>query len=216
MSNSGIFPQTYFTPDTVDDDYVDDDSNPLRRVYAQYRNKTKLVAWIQICTLLGADLYQVAQIIRKSYDVDNVNNEMLNVIGRVVVLPRSFLSPADLNPPMVASSENNPWEVGDTSEQLSGLTTDSDSSMSDEFYRLGVRAKIVKNNTSATIDDILAGASFLLPNAKIVRLVDDEDMSFTIEYTGNITELESYALANSSLVSTPQGVKFNGFVKVES
>ena len=215
-NNNNIFAQQYFAQNTVDSDYVDDNSNPLRRVYAQYRNKTKTVQWIQICPQLGVGIYQTSLFLRKSYDVNNVTGELLNIVGRVVVLPRSYVSPVNLNPPMVAADNDDPWDVGDDSQQLSGITTDSDTTMSDELYRLGVRAKIVKNSTSATIEDVLSGASFLLPDASPVRVVDNEDMSFTIEYTGVITELESYALTNSSLVPTPQGVKFNGFVKVDS
>lgn len=213
---NSIFPQQYFITDTVDSLYVDDNSDPLRRVYAQYRNKPNLVTWMRICTLLGSEVYQTAQTLRKSYDVNNVSGELLNAIGRVVVLPRSYISPIGLNPPMVAVSDNSPWEVGAEDQQLSGLTTDSDTGMDDELYKLGIRAKIVKNNTGATIEDVLSGATFLLPDAEVVRVVDSEDMSFTVEYTGTITDLELYAIAKASMIPTPQGVKFNGFVRVDS
>lgn len=216
MSNIDIFPQNYFVPDTVDDDYVDTDSDPLRRVYAQYRNKPSLVAWMQICTTLGSDLYQTALQLRKSYDVDNVSDELLNIIGRIVVLPRGYIAPVNLNPPMVAAAENTPWDVGMDDQQLSALTSDQDSNMSDAIFRLGIKAKIVKNNSAASIEDVLFGANFLLPNANVVRVVDNEDMTFTIEYTGTISDIESYTLSNASMVPTPQGVKFNGFVKVDS
>lgn len=211
-----IFPEYYFTQNTVDSDYVDDNSDPLRRVYAQYRNKPKIIEWIQICTVLGASIYQTSMMLRKSYNIDSASSELLNVIGRVVVLPRTFVSPVNLNPPMVASSVNDPWEVGEESQQLSGLSTDSDSTMSDELYQLGIKAKIVKNNSSGTIEDVLAGAVFLLPDANIVRVVDGENMTFSIEYTGTITELEMYAITNTSMVPKPQGVDFTGFVKVGS
>lgn len=215
MTNN-IFPQKYFVPDTVTDDYVDDNSDPLWRVYAQYRDKPSLVAWMRICTLLGANIYQTAQLLRKSYDIDNVGTELLNVIGRIVVLSRSYMAPVKLSPPFVASAQNSPWTVGVFSQQLSALSSDQDSAMSDEFYRLGIRAKIVKNNTDATIEDVLAGASFLLAGATILRVVDNEDMTFSIEYTGDISDVEAYAIANASLVPTPQGVNFKGFVKVDS
>lgn len=217
MNNTtNIFPQLYFVQNTVDSDYVDDNSDPLRRVYAQYRNKPSLVAWMQVCTTLGADIYQTAQLLRKSYSVDDVSGELLNIIGRVVVLPRGYLAPVNLNPPMVASAANTPWDVGMSDQQLSALSTDQDTAMSDDLYRLGIKAKIVKNNTAATIEDVLFGANFLLPDANVQRVVDNEDMTFSIEYTGIITDLESYALSNSSLIPTPQGVKFTGFVKVDS
>ena len=63
---------------------------------------------------------------------------------------------------------------------------------------------------------MLSGATFLLPDANVLRVVDNEDMTFTIEYSGVITDIESYAIANASMVPTPQGVKFNGFVQVDA
>lgn len=216
MTTSNIFPERYFVQNTVDPNFVDDNSDPLRRVYSQYRNKTNIVAWLQICTTLGVDIFQTSQLLRKSYSIDNVSGELLNVIGRIVVLPRTFLAPILLNPPQVASFDNAPWSVGDDSQQLSSLSIDSDSTMIDNFYRLGLRAKIIKNNTFATIEDVLSGATFLLPDANVLRVVDNEDMTFTIEYSGVITDIESYAIANASMVPTPQGVKFNGFVQVDA
>ena len=88
--------------------------------------------------------------------------------------------------------------------------------MSDELFKLGIRAKIVKNNSAATLEDVLFGANFLLPDANVLRVVDNEDMTFSIEYTGDISDVEAYAIANASLVPTPQGVNFKGFVKVDS
>lgn len=214
MSDSNIFPQSYFVPDTVQSDYVDTNHDPLRRVYTQYRNKPSFVTWIQVCTTLGTDLYQTALQLRKSYDVDTVSTELLNIIGRVVVMPRGYLSPVDLTPPMVAAAENEPWEVGEDSQQLSALSSDQDTSMSDDFYRLGIKAKIVKNNTDVTIENLLSGVSFLLPDADVKRVVDNEDMTFSIEYAGTITDLELYVFSNSSVIPTPQGVKFTGFIKV--
>jgi hypothetical protein len=84
--------------------------------------------------------------------------------------------------------------------------------MSDEFFRLIIRAKIVKNNSDATIESILDGVTFLIPNADVVRVIDGEDMSFSIEFEGNITDLERYALLNAKLIPKPQGVRFNGFL----
>ena len=211
-----IFPQSYFVPNTVDADYVDNNSDPLRRVYAQYRNKSSLVAWMQVCTTLGSSLYQTALELRKSYNTENVSDELLNVIGRVVVLPRRFIAPVALHPPMLATLPNSPWQVGNKSQMLLALSSDQDSSMSDELFKLGIRAKIVKNNSAATLEDVLFGANFLLPDANVLRVVDNEDMTFTIEYSGEITDLESYALSNATMVPTPQGVKFNGFVKVDA
>lgn len=104
-------------------------------------------------------------------------------------------------------------QFGDDDVMFSALTIDQDGRYSDELYRLVIKAKIVKNNGDATIESILDGMNFLLPTADVLRVTDGEDMSFSIEFYGQITDLERFALLNAGLVPKPQAVKFNGFLE---
>lgn len=182
------------------------------RIYAQYRNKPKAVAWYRIARELGGNIEAAAEAVRKSYDLDTAQGEQLDVIGRIVVADRSFLGAVELNPGVFDLTDGS--EFGDDSAMFSALTIDQDATLSDDLYRLVIRAKIVKNNGDATIENILAGMNFLLPGAEVLRVTDGEDMSFSIEFYGQITNLERYALLNAGLVPKPQGVRFNGFLEV--
>ena len=114
---------------------------------------------------------------------------------------------------MCASDVNGPAEFGDTAAMCSVPSIDQSMVMSDNLYRLAIKSKILKNNSYSTTEDIISGMNFLLPNARVTRLVDGEDMSFSVEFYGQITELERWALLNASFVPKPQGVKFNGFLE---
>lgn len=186
-------------------------SNIPDRIYAQYRNKPKAVAWYRIARELGGNIEAAAEAVRKSYDLDTAQGEQLDVIGRIVVADRSFLGTADLNPGIFDLTDGS--EFGDDDAMFSALTIDQDATLSDELYRLVIRAKIVKNNGDATIENILAGMNFLLPSADVIRVTDGEDMSFSVEFYGQISNLERYALLNAGLVPKPQGVRFNGFLE---
>ena len=181
------------------------------RIYAQYRNKPKAVDWYAIARKLGGSLEDAAEAVRKSYDVDNVLGEQLNVIGRIVVAPRSFVGAMPMNPGLFDLTDGD--EFGDDEAMFSALTINQDGQLSDELYRLVIKAKIVKNNGDATIENILDGMNFLLPRADVLRITDGEDMSFSIEFYGQITNLERFALLNAGLVPKPQAVKFNGFLE---
>lgn len=181
------------------------------RIYAQYRNKPKAVAWYEIARKLGGSLEAAAEAVRKSYDIDNAVEEQLNVIGRIVVIPRSFVGSIPMNPGMFDLTDGS--EFGDDDAMFSALTIDQDGQLSDDLYRLVIKAKIIKNNGDATIENILDGMSSLLPNAEILRVADGEDMSFSIEFYGQITNLERFALLNAGLVPKPQAVRFNGFLE---
>lgn len=181
------------------------------RIYAQYRTKPKAVAWYEIARKIGGSLEAAAEAVRKSYDIDSSVQEQLDVIGRIVVAPRSFVGNVPMNPAMCAQPDGA--EFGDSTRMCSALTIAQDGQLSDELYRLVIKAKIIKNNGDATIENILDGMNFLLPNAEILRVTDGEDMSFSIEFYGQITNLERYALLSAGLVPKPQGVRFNGFLE---
>lgn len=179
------------------------------RIYAQYRNKPKAVDWYAICRTLGGEIDAAAQAVRGSYDIDGNVGAQLDVIGRIVVADRNFLSATPL---VVSQFGDVDAEFGDLDAVFSALSIGTDTQMSDDFFRLVIRAKIVKNNGDATIESILDGMTFLIPGANVIRVIDGEDMSFAIEFSGNITDLERWALLNARLVQKPQGVRFNGFL----
>lgn len=181
------------------------------RIYAQYRDKPKAVAWYAIAKRLGGSLEDAAEAARKSYDIDNVFGEQLNVIGRIVVAPRSFVGAFPMNPGLFDLTDGD--EFGDDGAMFSALMIDQDGQLSDDLYRLVIKAKIIKNNGDATIENILDGMNFLLPRADVLRVTDGEDMSFSIEFYGEITNLERFTLLNAGLVPKPQTVKFNGFLE---
>ena len=181
------------------------------RIYAQYRDKPKAVDWYQIARTLGGSIEDAAEAVRKSYDIDNASGEQLSVLGRIVVIARSFVGSIPMDPGLFDLTDGD--EFGDDEAMFSALTIDQDGQLSDELYRLVIKAKIVKNNGDATIENILDGMNFLLPRAEVLRVTDGEDMSFSIEFYGQITNLERFALLNAGLVPKPQAVRFNGFLE---
>ena len=181
---------------------------PLR-IYAQYRNKPKLVAWLNICRELGLQLSDVYAAIRQTYDIDSQIGEQLDVIGRIVVVDRSYTGSVALT--VCECNTDGACEAGDTSVQLSATNMDQDAMVSDELFRIVLRTKIAKNNSDATIESILSSCNILLPNAGFDVLLDSEDMTFSLEFSGQLSNIERWSLINASLIPKPQGVRFDGF-----
>lgn len=202
----------YLQYDSVDYGYVNTIPNWKSRVYAQYRTKPKALDWYRITDNISQQLGDTAGAVQSMYDIDTAISKPLDVIGRIVVQSREFTGQIQLNPGLFDTVDGA--EFGDDVDaQFAADTVDQDSVMSDELYRLAIKAKIIKNNSDASIDSILDGMNFLLPNAEVLRVTDGEDMSFSIEFYGNITELERWALISLSFVPKPQGVRFNGFLE---
>lgn len=208
-----FFPQPYFVPFTVMAGYVENSSKDIDRIYAQYRNKPKAVAWYNITRQLAAELSSVAQAVRVMYNIDSAAGEQLDIIGRIVGISRNFVATVELNPVFFALPVNEPGEFGDDSAIFSELSIDADTQMTDDLYRIVIKSKIVKNNSEATIDSIMQSVNFMLPNSQTLRVTDNENMSFSIEFYGNISQLERWALLNVNLIPKPQGVQFNGFLE---
>ena len=150
----------------------------LSRVYAQFRDKVKLIAWLKICAHPANQFEQTAQQVANSLDVDNATGRELDVIGRIVGVSRVYGDPAE--------------------------------SLSDDMYRMVIKSRIWKNHTDATIDNILLGVEFIV-GVKGARLVDYENMTFAIEFTEELTDLQRDAITYYDVVPRPQGVLFGGF-----
>lgn len=137
---------------------------------------------------------------------------MLDVIGRIVVISRNFTALPELFPGLFDLTDGS--EFGDEDAMFSETSVATDSVMSDALYRLVIKSKIAKNNGDATFESILGAVSILLPKSKNLRIIDDEDGSFSIEYSGSMSDLERWALTNNDLVPRPLGITFTGFVEV--
>lgn len=206
-----FFRQPYFVSDTVNDGYVETRANAPSRIYAQYRNKPKITEWYSITPTLALELADTAVQVKSMYDINAAYGEQLDIIGHIVVIPRYFMQDVPLYPGLFADPDGD--EFGDTEAMFSETNVSADAAMSDELYRIAIKSKIVKNNSDGTIESILKGANFLLSKAKVLKVIDGEDMSFSIEFYGQITEIERYALLNADLMPKPQGVRFNGFLE---
>lgn len=150
--------------------------------------------------------------VRRSYEIDRVGGEQLDVIGRIVVAGRNFTALPELFPGLFDLTDGA--EFGDDDAMFSELTVANDTIMSDDLYRLVIKSKIAKNNGDATIESILNATALLLPRATNLRLIDNDDGEFSIEYSGTMTNLERWALTNGDLLPRPQGITFTGFVEV--
>lgn len=203
----------YFVPLTINSGYVlEFRVKYYDRIYAQYRTKPKAVKWYEITKRLSDGLAGPAWTVRRSYDIDRNSGELLNVIGRIVVVGRNFIAQPELFPGLFDLTDGD--EFGDEDAMFSELSVAQDGMMSDDLYRLVIKSKIAKNNGNATFESILDSVSLLLPKITDIRIVDDDNGSFYIEYRGVMTNLEKWALTNNDLVPRPLGITFTGFVEV--
>ena len=181
------------------------------RIYAQYRKKAKALAWYNIIPTIALEIDTAIDSINSSYEIDSNEGEQLNIIGRVVNIDRSIIGDVPL--PVYELNSEELYEAGDTDVMLSTPSVAENQQLSDDWFRVLIRAKIARNGSDVTTDSILDVVNFILPAASAVQVIDPEDMSFYINYDGLISSLERSVLLTKGVIPKPQGVHFNGYLE---
>lgn len=179
------------------------------RIYAQYADKPKAVAWYGITPTMLEQLDAAAEAVRTSYNIDTALSQSLDVIGRIVVIDRGYESQIVIDgiqwgqPAVQWGGINIQW-------QPTGMTLNQQ--VSDAVFRTLIRAKIIKNNSEATLDDVVAGLEFITGTSPI-RVIDNEDMTFSVSFFSELDIVTRFVLNTFDIVPRPQGVRFLGYTE---
>lgn len=178
------------------------------RIYAQYRGKPRAVAWYNITRTIGGQFADVFNEIRTSYNIDTATTDELNVIGRIVVIDRGYEGKIIFDP--IRWGSGSRWG-GSGVRHMTPVGAGS-MEVSNDIYRILIKAKIAKNNSNATVEGILQSIA-TITDIQAVRLFDYEDMSFAIEFGETLDSATRFALNNFNVIPKPQGVRFTGYTE---
>lgn len=179
------------------------------RIYAQYRNMPKAKAWYGIVPTLGLEICTAFEQVRKSYDIDTAVGQQLDVIGRIVVIGRSFETPT--NDEIYQWGQLTvQWGGAGIQYQPSGGQISNEAS--DVIFRTLIKSKIAKNNSSSTLDDVV-GALLYITGVTSVRVIDNEDMTFSVSFGSELDATTRFVLDTFDIVPRPQGVEFLGYTE---
>lgn len=181
-----------------------------RRSYAQYADKPKLQAWLNIAHEMGENVAAGAEAVRNCLDIDTATGESLRIISRIVAVD-TIKQETLMNAGEYADPTGT--EYGNLEKTFAEWSTQTESSLADELLRTVCRAKILKNTIEPTVENLLDAFNFLFPTAQAFRLLNYHDMSFSIEYTGVVNPAEAWLLDIEDFVPTPAGVRFRGFIR---
>lgn len=184
-----------------------------KRIYAQYADKPKAVSWFNITPTLSDEIAAVYDDVRSSYDIDQAVGEQLDVIGRIVVLDRGFESFVIVDNVTVFGADNDESQFGGVGSQFEQITGGISGSTSDAIFRILIKSKIAKNNSDATLDGIVKALSYIT-SSTLITVVDNEDMTMSIAFGTELSELERFVFNTFDVVPRPQGVRLLGYVEV--
>jgi RNA-binding protein YhbY len=182
------------------------------RIYAQYADKPKAVEWFNITPSITTELFNVFESVRGSYDIDNANSAELDVIGRVVVIDRSFESKVFFTVDTAFGEDTNAAQFGGVDSQFESTGATISNAVSDSIFRVLIKAKIAKNNSDATLDGIAKALTYITSSSPI-QVIDNEDMTFSVSFGTVLTDIEKFVFNTFDIMPRPQGVKFLGYVE---
>lgn len=186
---------------------IDHKEQAQSRVYAQYRNKPKTMDWIAINGDLGNEIELAYQDIAASYDIDNAGTNELDILGRIVLIGRSFEAKVLTDAFLFGAAQFGAAQF----RPGSGVGIQQ---LNNDVYRLLIKAKISKNTNDATLDSIINALDFIVETTGI-KIDDPEDMSFSLIFD-TLTQLENLVIRIFDIIPKPQGVRYSGFVDLSA
>lgn len=174
--------------------------------------------------LLGGkiELQQVFQDLMQKRSIDTATGAQLDIVGEIVGQPRELIDTAlltyfaylgypnaksfgDLDNPSVGGPYRG------VNDPLAGNTL-----LSDEQYRLFIKAKIIKNNTNVTPNQLLEFIEFVFGSSSN-QLIEEGDASYTLLIGKELSDFERVLLTYvsyssgypSRFVPKPIGVRVN-------
>lgn len=182
------------------------------RIYAQYADKPKAVQWYDITPTLADEISDAYESVRISYDIDLAVGEQLDVIGRIVVIDRSYESQVFYDVDTFFGADTLAAQFGGIDSQFETVGATISEEVSDAIFRVLIRAKIAKNNSDATLDGVVKALGYITSSSPI-RVVDNEDMTFSVSFGSELTDIERFVFNTFDIVPRPQGVQFLGYVE---
>lgn len=175
-----------------------------KRIINQYRGKQRMTHWLTLTpTIANEKLEQPISQIYSAYDVDTVTGEDLDVIGRIVGVPRPILRGAAYDVFGYAGNDNY------TNYNVAPYIGDGaavDAPLNNDLYRKLIKAKIARNVSDGTSDSIIKLIEVVI-GVKVTALNSNGDKSFDIGIASELDNTTQFLLDNFDLIPRPQGTR---------
>ena len=141
--------------------------------------------------------------IKNCYDVDKAVGQDLDLIGSIIDMRR----PTAVGQEIQTSHYYNDGQYGDA-DQYNAAGGTAFAPMDDERYRILLKAKIAKNTSKGSMDDIATAIQFI--TSVPCRVIDHHDMTFSLEFSAKLTDIQRDMIDNYDIVPEPICVKYIG------
>lgn len=180
----------------------------LSRVAKQFQNSPKFLAYLTALLQMNQTVETLLQSMYELPDIDQMSGVNLDVIGRIVGISRVIPNAIELVyfgfdgfADQTIFGELGQNGIGSRLYDLGDPISES-TSLGDVEYRLLLKAKIMKNTSHATGEDIENVLSFVF-GAPIVNVDDFGGMNIGLSIGQQLTQLEQAILTQIDLLPRP-------------
>lgn len=189
---------------------IDHKELAISRLATQYRESTNLISYIQTLLLEANTLEQVFCDLLEKRWIDTAEGINLDILGSIVGQSRVFIDAeifeyfgfAD-NPVAQSFGSVDDVSVGGRFITIGEPTTGL-RELSDDEYRTFIRARIARNSTSSTPEDIISQIRFIF-DSPLVLFVDG-NTQYTISIGRKLSLNEKAILTNTDIIPKTAGV----------
>jgi hypothetical protein len=150
----------------------------LDLITSQYKNSPKFQAWVECLLTPFVDTQELAENLYTYFDIDTAFGKQLDMLGEIIGAKRLLPFQPTIDNPL----------------------------LDDNTYRFLLKAQILKNFWDGTNQDIYDKWDILF-NDLAISLKDNQDMTITVIFIGELSQLKKEMIEYGMIVPKAQGVR---------
>lgn len=153
----------------------------LNLVASQHSTKPKYMAWLRVLLTPFVDAIKLNEDVKNAFDLNTAIGKQLDILGKLLVQSR----------------------------QVNFQPTDGSSSiLNDDYYRMILKAKVVKNQWKGTINNFYTFWNVLFKGQPLqIYLVDNQMMEpVAVIWSSSVTQMVQDLLAHNYIIPKPAGL----------
>jgi hypothetical protein len=185
----------------------------LERLVTQFKESPNLKSYISNFLSESQNLEQVFQDLLNERWIETADGFQLNILGAIVGQSRVIIEGSIFtyfgflgNPSSDSFGDINNASLGSPFASLDTVLT-GNRSLTDDEYRLFIKARIVKNISNSTPEDIIAQYQYLFNTPQII--FEDGNTEYTISIGKKLTPNDKALINNTDIISKTAGVRVN-------
>ena len=189
---------------------LDHEAQAVSRLLTQFRDATTLQGYIKALMSEANPIEMALFDTLTKRGIDTAEGVQLDILGDIVGQSREIVDASALTFFGYVGAPTNVGGYGSARYLSEGESTIGTRDLTDEEYRLFIRARVAKNHSSGTINDTVNLVSFIVGSTNIIVTDGTEPATFSVGVLeDDITANAKIFISQSDLIPKPAGVQID-------